>query len=86
MVGDLKLLKIFFLKGNTRSNPQQGANEALQSGQPAADLEPGQTETAARFSTLSRYGYRFRSGNKTRSRRIDFDVTRHGDAIDRRPA
>jgi hypothetical protein len=34
-VGDLKLLKIFFLKGNTMSNPQQGANEAPKPSNPA---------------------------------------------------
>ena len=28
MLSDLKLLKIFFLKGITMSNPQQGANDA----------------------------------------------------------
>jgi hypothetical protein len=41
MVGDLKLLKIFFLKGNTMSNPQQGANEAPKPSNPA---NPQQTQ------------------------------------------
>jgi hypothetical protein len=35
MVGGVKLLKIFFLKGNTMSNPQQGANEAPKPASPA---------------------------------------------------
>jgi hypothetical protein len=41
-VGDLKLLKIFFLKGNTMSNPQQGANEAPKPSNPA---QPQQQQT-----------------------------------------
>jgi len=42
MVGDLKLLKIFFLKGITMSNPQQGANEAPKPANPQQQTQnPG---------------------------------------------
>jgi hypothetical protein len=46
-VGDLKLLKIFFLKGNTMSNPQQGANEAPKPASPQQQTQnPGSPKPA----------------------------------------
>ena len=42
MAGDIKLLKIFFSKGNTMSNPQQGTNEAPKSANPANPQQQAQ--------------------------------------------